>query len=97
MGSSGILYFTIMDVHLQPSAAYQELLHMRLVIQDFIMKNPQYFTQSSTSLAAALAANVIGATDSRKPSLKTDHPILIVGDFNADCTYISANRQKSLR
>ena len=86
-----------MDVHLKPEAAYNELLKMRLVVQDFITKNPQYFTESPTSLAEALAANVIDATETQKPTLKSDHPILIMGDFNADCRYISATRRRSLR
>ena len=96
-GSSRLTYFTIMDVHLRPDAAYVELLHMRWVIRDFILKNPQYFSQTSSSLANAIASNVIDATAEHKPSLKTDHPILIIGDLNADCSYISATRQKSLR
>ncbi|CAF0742916.1 unnamed protein product [Adineta steineri] len=96
-GSSGVRYFTIMDVHLRPDSAYQELLDMRRVIHDFILKNPRYFTDTSTSLSQALAANVIGATSTNKPNLKTNHPILIMGDFNADCTYISLTRQGTLR
>ncbi len=96
-GSSGIKYFTIMDVHLRPDSAYEELLHMRYVIGDFIRKNPGYFTDTSTSVAQALAENVIDATATNKPSLKTNHPILIIGDFNADCSYISLKRQESLR
>ena len=86
-----------MDVHLRPDDAYAELLSMRQVIEDFITKNPQYFDQTPSSLQEALAQNVVGATASNKPSLKTNHPILIIGDFNADCTYISATRQKTLR
>lgn len=86
-----------MDVHLRPDDAYFELLHMRWVIRDFILKNPQYFSQTSSSLATAIASNVIDATADNKPSLKTDHPILIIGDLNADCAYISATRQRSLR
>jgi hypothetical protein len=86
-----------MDVHLRPDAAYRELLDMRHVIEDFIIDNPQYFDQTSTSLQDALRQNVVNATVNNKPSLKTNHPILIVGDFNADCTYISATRQKSLQ
>ena len=89
--------FTIMDVHLRPDAAYKELLDMRHVIGDFITKHPQYFDQTSKSLKEALAQNVIDATATNKPSLKSNHPILIVGDFNADCTYISATRQELLR
>jgi hypothetical protein len=96
-GSSGIKYFTIMDVHLRPDAAYQELLDMRYVIQDFIITNSQYFTDTSASLAQVLAENVISATATNKPSLKTNHPILIIGDMNADCAYISLKRQESLR
>jgi hypothetical protein len=96
-GSSGIKLFTIMDVHLRPDLAYYELLAMRYVIRDFILKNPRYFTDASTSLAQVLEQNVIGATASHKPSLKTNHPILIIGDFNADCSYISLARQQSLR
>ncbi|CAF1450141.1 unnamed protein product [Adineta ricciae] len=96
-GSSGVKYFTIMDVHLRPDAAYQELIDMRRVIRDFIIKYPRYFTDASTSLSQALAQNVIDATDSKKPSLKSNHPILIIGDFNADCSYISAKRQETLR
>lgn len=86
-----------MNVHLKPTAAYQELLDMRHVIRDFIIANPGYFTDSSTSLSQALEQNVIGATATHKPSLKTNHPILIVGDMNADCSYISNKRQESLR
>jgi len=96
-GSSGVKYFSIMDVHLRPTSAYQELLYMRYVIRDFILKNPRYFTDASTSVSQALAQNVIGATASNKPSLKTNHPILIAGDLNADCSYISLTRQQSLR
>ncbi len=96
-GSSGIKYFTIMDLHLRPDSAYQELLDMRHVIRDFIIANPQYFIDASTTLAQALAQNVIDATDTNKPSLKTNHPILIIGDLNADCSYISLKRQESLR
>lgn len=96
-GSSGVKLFTIMDVHLRPDAAYKELLDMRHVIEDFITGHPQYFDQTATSLADALEQNVVGATAENKPSLKTNHPILIVGDFNADCTYISATRQQLLR
>ena len=86
-----------MDVHLRPDDAYTELLDMRHVIEDFITKHPQYFDQTASSLQEALDQNVIGATASNKPSLKTNHPILIVGDFNADCSYISATRQASLQ
>ena len=96
-GASGIKFFTIMDVHLRPDTAYLELLAMRYVIRDFILKHPQYFSDASTSVAQVLEQNVIGATSSHKPSLKTNHPILIIGDFNADCSYISLTRQQSLR
>ena len=97
LGSSGIRYFSIMNVHLRPDSAYQELLDMRHVIHDFIVGNTQYFSDTSTSLAQALEENVINATATRKPSLKTNHPILIIGDLNADCSYISLTRQESLR
>jgi hypothetical protein len=96
-GKSGVKLFTVMDVHLRPDAAYKELLDMRVAIKDFITKHPQYFDQSATSLNDALKQNVINATIENKPSLKTNHPILIVGDFNADCSYISLKRQESLR
>ncbi len=96
-GKSGVKLFTIMDVHLRPDDAYTELLAMRQVIKDFIIKHPQYFDQTSKSLNEALAQNVIDATPTNKPSLKTSHPILIVGDYNADCTYISPTRQELLR
>jgi len=96
-GKSGVKLFSIMDVHLRPDAAYQELLDMRHVIEDFIIRHPQYFDQTATSFNEALDQNVIDATVDNKPSLKTNHPILIVGDFNADCSYISATRQKTLR
>ena len=86
-----------MDVHLRPTGAYQELLDMRRVIADFIAKHPQYYDQTSTSLKKALDDNVIGATANNKPSLKSNHPILIIGDFNADCSYISPARQETLR
>lgn len=94
---SNVRLFTVMDVHLRPDKAYEELLAMRYVIEDFIRDNPQYFDHDETSLDDALAQNVINATVDNKPSLKTKHPILIVGDFNADCTYISARRQELLR
>jgi len=96
-GQSGVKLFSIMDVHLRPDGAYKELLDMRHVIEDFITKHPQYFDQSSTSFDDALAQNVVDATIENKPSLKTNHPILIVGDFNADCSYISPKRQQLLR
>lgn len=96
-GQSGVESFTIMNVHLRPDAAYKELLDMRHVIEDFIVKHPQYFDETSTSFHEALAENVVDATPVNKPSLKTNHPILIVGDFNADCSYISPKRQKLLR
>ncbi|CAF2777001.1 unnamed protein product [Rotaria sp. Silwood2] len=96
-GTSGIKYFTIMNLHSKPTAAYQELLDMRYVIEDFILKNAQYFSETSTSLATASAQNVINATSTHKPSLRTNHPILIIGDLNADCSYVSMTRQQSLR
>jgi len=96
-GQSGVKLFTIMDVHLRPDAAYKELLDMRHVIEDFIANHPQYFDQTSTSFDEALEQNVVDATPDNKPSLKTNHPILIVGDFNADCSYISPKRQETLR
>lgn len=86
-----------MDVHLRPDAAYTELLDMRHVIEDFIAIHPQYFDQTATSYEEALEQNVVDATINNKPSLKTNHPILIVGDFNADCSYISNTRQELLR
>jgi len=96
-GKSGIKLFTIMNVHLRPDAAYKELLDMRHVIEDFISQHPQYFDHTSTSHAEALEQNVVDATPLNKPSLKTNHPILIAGDFNADCAYISPRRQQLLR
>jgi len=96
-GQSGVKLFTIMDVHLRPDAAYKELLNMRQVIEDFITEHPQYFDQTATSFDEALEQNVVGATIQNKPSLKSNHPILIVGDFNADCSYISPKRQQTLR
>lgn len=86
-----------MNVHLRPSAAYHETLDMRHVIEDFIAKHPQYFDQTATSYAKALEQNVVDATTDNLPSLSTKHPILIVGDFNADCAYISTTRQNLLR
>jgi len=96
-GKSGVKLFTIMDVHLRPDDAFQELLDMRHVIEDFITKHPQYFDQTKTSLKDALEQNVVDATEKNKPSLKSPHPILIVGDFNADCSYISPARQELLK
>jgi len=96
-GKSGVKLFTVMNAHLRPDAAYKELLYMRHVIEDFITQHPQYFDQKSTSLQEVLDQNVVGATADNKPSLKTNHPILIVGDLNADCSYISATRQELLR
>ena len=86
-----------MNVHLRPDGAYDELLAMRYVIEDFILTHPQYFDYSGNSLNEALEQNVLNATLENKPSLKTNHPILIVGDFNADCSYISPRRQELLR
>ena len=94
---SRVELFTVMDVHLRPDRAYDELLAMRHVIEDFISTHPQYFEQTQTSFAEALEQNVVNASAENKPSLKTNHPILIVGDFNADCTYISNRRQELLR
>lgn len=94
---SNVRLFTVMNVHLRPDKAYEELLAMRYVIRDFIADNPHYFDQDENSFEDALAQNVINATIDNKPSLKTRHPILIVGDFNADCSYISARRQELLR
>jgi hypothetical protein len=96
-GNSGVKLFTVMDVHLRPDGAYTELLAMRYVIRDFISSHPQYFDQTETSLQETLDRNVLEATPDNKPSLKSNHPILIVGDFNADCTYISPTRQKLLQ
>lgn len=86
-----------MNVHLRPDKAFPELLNMRNVIEDFITKNPHHFNHTPKSLQEALDQNVISATSENKPSLKTKHPILIVGDFNADCSYISQKRQSQLR
>jgi len=96
-GKSGVKLFTVMDVHLRPTAAYQELLDMRHVIEDFIATHPQYFDQTATSLKDALEQNVVDATADNLPRLKTNHPILIAGDLNADCTYISNTRQHTLQ
>jgi len=96
-GQSGIKLFSIMNVHLRPDAAYKELLDMRHAIEDFIFQHPQYFDQTSTSFNEALEQNVVDATPINKPSLKTNHPIIIAGDFNADCAYISPKRQQLLR
>ena len=70
---------------------------MRYIIKDFIIKNPQYFDQTSTLWNDALEQNVINATSDNKPSLETEHPILIIGDLNADCSYMSNKRQNLLR
>ena len=86
-----------MNLHLRPDDAYTELLAMRHVINDFIHRHPQYFDQTATSYRDALKQNVINGTLDHKPSLKTAHPIIIVGDLNADCSYISLKRQESLR
>ncbi|CAF3258561.1 unnamed protein product [Rotaria socialis] len=86
-----------MNVHLRPDDAYQESVNMRHVIEDFIIRHPEYFSQTATSYAEAIIQNVENPTSQNKPSLHTQHPILIVGDFNADCTYISLARQDQLR
>ena len=86
-----------MNLHLRPDDAYPELLAMRHVIDDFIRRYPQYFDQTVTSYKDALRQNVLNGTLEHKPSLKTAHSILIVGDLNADCSYISLKRQDSLR
>lgn len=96
-GKSGVKLFSVMDVHLRPDAAYKELLDMRHVVEDFIAIHPQYYDQTATSYEDALEQNVVDATIDNKPSLKSNHPILIVGDFNADCSYISLTRQELLR
>jgi hypothetical protein len=96
-GKSNVQLFTIMNVHLRPESAYEELLAMRYVIEDFIADNRQYFNYSATALNDALEQNVVDATVDNKPTLNTAHPILIVGDFNADCRYISKKRQELLR
>jgi len=96
-GNSGVRLFSVMNVHLRPDAAYKELLAMRHVVEDFIIRNPQYFDQKETSFVEALEQNVEVATPDNKPSLKTNHPIIIAGDFNADCAYISPKRQKLLQ
>ena len=67
---SNVRLFTVMDVHLRPDKAYEELLAMRYVIEDFIRDNPQYFDHDETSLDDALAQNAINATIDNKPSLK---------------------------
>ncbi|CAM4751690.1 unnamed protein product [Rotaria magnacalcarata] len=109
-GKSGVKTFTIMsddsemfiteytmNVHLRPDDAYQESVNMRHVIEDFIIRHPEYFSQTTTSYAEAIIQNVENPTSQNKPSLNTQHPILIVGDFNADCTYISLAQQDQLR
>ena len=95
--ASGVELFTIMNVHLKPKKAFVQLLAMRYVIEDFILSHPQYFNIASSSLTEALDQNVINATVENKPSLKTEHPILIVGDFNADCDTMSVKRQELIR
>ncbi|CAF3901435.1 unnamed protein product, partial [Rotaria sp. Silwood1] len=47
-----------MNVHLRPDDAYQELINMRHVIEDFIIRHPEYFSQTPTSHAEALEQNV---------------------------------------
>jgi len=89
---SGVDYFTIINMHLRPDDAYLEMTHLRKVIDEFIKKNPQYFTGIN-----AVQQNVVEPTATNKPHLKTKHPIILVGDMNADCTYISAKKQQDLR
>lgn len=95
--TSGVKTFTIMNVHLRPDDAYQESINLRHVIEDFITRHPEYFSQTPTSHAEALIQNVQNPTSQNKPRLNTQHPILIMGDFNADCTYISISQQEQLR
>ncbi|CAF0819612.1 unnamed protein product [Didymodactylos carnosus] len=78
-----------------PDDALKETIHLRKAIDDFIRKHPQYFNNGL--ITDILEQNVIDATATNKPSLKTNHPILLVGDFNADCSYISLKRQQELR
>jgi len=85
-------YFTIINMHLRPDEAYPEMINLRYVIDEFIKKNPQYFIGTN-----AVQQNVVSPTADNKPNLKTKHPILLVGDMNADCSYISAKKQKDLR
>jgi len=92
---SAIDYFTVMNVHLRPDDALKETIHLRKAIDDFIRKHPQYFNNGA--IANIVEQNVIDATETNKPSLKTNHPIILVGDFNADCSYISLKRQQELR
>jgi hypothetical protein len=86
-----------MHVHFRPSKAYPKLLAMRYVIEDFIRLHPHYFNTPGSSVSEALKQNVIHATVENKPSLKTKHPILIVGDFNVDCDTMSGKRQEMVR
>jgi hypothetical protein len=95
--TSNIKYFTVMNAHLRPKAAYQELIDMRRVIFDFILRNPEYFGDTVSSLIDVITDNVIDANIDVKPNMRTNHPILIIGDLNADCAYISQTRQRSLR
>jgi len=89
---SKIDYFTIMNMHLRPDEAYPEMIKLRYVIDEFITKNPQYFIGTD-----AKNQNVLEATATNKPHLKTNHPIILVGDMNADCSYISLKKQQELR
>jgi len=89
---SNVQFFTIMNMHLRPTEALPEMIKLRYVIDEFIRKHPQYFSGTD-----ALAQNVIDGTATNKPHLKTNHPIILVGDMNADCSYISAKRQLELR
>ncbi|CAF2774033.1 unnamed protein product [Rotaria sp. Silwood2] len=45
-GISGVKYFIIINVHLRPTSAYQEFLDIRYVIEDFILKNAKYFSET---------------------------------------------------
>lgn len=90
-------YFTIINVHLRPDAAYEELLNLRYIIRDFILMNSEYFANSISDLSEILAQNVISASATNKPRLQTNHPIIIMGDFNADCSYLSLKRQTATR
>jgi len=96
-GKSGVKLFSVMNVHLRPDEAYVETCNLRYVLEDFIAKHPQYFDETATSYAEALLENVENPTVNNKPSLETNHPIIILGDFNADCSYISLKRQELLR
>ena len=82
-----------LDEYLRPDNAYNEFIALRHVVGQFILRHPDYFYDAPN----ALAQNILNPTAVNKPHLNTSHPIILMGDFNADCAYIPPAKQQKLR